>query len=157
MKQFRDEYILLKEIKMGLLIMERNYNSEPGYLTVNQSVDRIIEVLKEDDNQQIRGKYYRDIIKLAKKDVLKNKKSGRNYWIDENEVDKYIEKKLSISKKYMKYNDGKSKKNEISTSDIKDIINLLEKAEVPSEKILKLVKEKLNMNNINLNMEENNE
>lgn len=135
--------------------MERNYNAWPGYLTVNQAVDRIIRNLNEEDGEKTRGKYYRDLIKLSKENVLKHKKSGRNYWIDENDIDKYIQSKKGIIKYSKNNNELENKGNEIQIEEIKDIITLLEKAEVPPEKVLELLKEKLNMNN-NVNRGENN-
>jgi anionic cell wall polymer biosynthesis LytR-Cps2A-Psr (LCP) family protein len=125
--------------------MKKHYNAEPGFLTVNQAVDRIINALREDDNRKIKGIYYRELIKLSQKKILKNKKNGRNYWIDEKSIDEYIQNKIKMDKYSKKATEVKN--NEISTDNIKEIISLLEKAEVPPEKILKIIKEALNIRN----------
>lgn len=122
--------------------MKKHYTAEPGFLTVNQAVDRVIIALKEDSNEHVKGRYYRELIKLAQNKVLKNKKNGRNYWIDEKAIDQYIQNKIKINGYSIKDTDAKN--NKISNNDIKDIINLLEKAEVPSEKILEILKETMN-------------
>jgi predicted RNA-binding protein YlxR (DUF448 family) len=121
--------------------MKKHYTAEPGYLTVNEGVDRIIYALQEDNNKRIRGIYYRELIKLSQRKVLKNKKNGRNYWIDEKSIDEYIKNK--VAKNSMKSTEEQSK--EISTKNIKEIIGSLEKAEVPSEKILKILKEAISI------------
>lgn len=122
--------------------MKKHYTAEPGFLTVNQAVDRVIYALHEDDNKQVKGIYYRELIKLSQKKILKNKKNGRNYWIDEKSIDEYIQSKIT---KKSTVSNTEEKNKEISNKNIKDIISLLEKAEVPAEKILNILKQTMNI------------
>ncbi|MCM1992841.1 hypothetical protein [Oceanirhabdus seepicola] len=125
--------------------MKRSYDADPGYLTVNQAVDRMIQVIGK-DNSKLRGRIYRKFINMAAENKIEYKKHGRAWWLKEEEVDKYIEEKGKQLKNNYRTMDENEEIGKITVEYIKDIIELLEKVGTPPDKILELLKVKLNMN-----------
>jgi|GEM_PF-4501115 len=77
----------------------RQYNTDIGYITIPEAVDRVINELKIPHTQQNWNREYRRILKLVNTGRLNAKKHGKRiHQVEMQEIDDYIEERLISSK-----------------------------------------------------------
>lgn len=114
------------------------YRARAGFLTINDATDMMV---KSSGGSEDRDYCYRLFLRLAKEGKLRSQKNGRAWWLFEDEVQGYIKK---VYPDGWRGSQGSPERGEIVAGEkVLEMINLLEKAETPPEKIIEVIKEKI--------------